>query len=604
MLSPGKHYLEVPKEFKANLAFRQKILNECAKNPERQKEEIQKCAEDVLYYVNVYVWQFNPNERIGREVGPFITYEFQDEAIRSLHSAIEDRHDLVIEKSREMGVSWLCDIVFEHLAHFLKNMKFLVVSRNAEAVDSHDPDSLFWKIDFLHDHLPVWLKPKVSRRDMFFGFDLTQSTITGQATTGKAGVGGRATAAFFDEFSQVREDYEVLNRTADTTKCRIFNGTHKGLDSAFHELTQRVDIKKLRMHWSQHPEKRKGLYQYNEETHLIDLLDREYKHHVDYDFVRDGKLRSVWYDAECERRKNPRAIAEDLDIDPRSSMNQVFNGAVIRSLIRSHCRAPYWEGRVEYDKETGKLVKLIPEKDGPLRLWLHLDPHGKAPVDLYAGGADVALGEGATPSVLCIYNAKTGEKVAEYANPLIRNVDFAELTVALCWFFRNEYDDGVKLAWDRRGPGVKYGERIIELGYRNVYLNTDDGYINPKIGEKPGWWATEEKKRVLIETYSQALENMSCCNRSEYAMLECLAFRWANSGKIEHSGSVNKKDPTKAGENHGDRVIADALAWKMVLSMGFSNLIHKPKPDKDVKVGSYAWRRELHQQMKQERELF
>ena len=35
-------------------------------------------------------------------------------------------------------------------------------------------------------------------------------------------------------------------------------------------------------------------------------------------------------------------------------------------------------------------------------------------------------------------------------------------------------------------------------------------------------------------------------------------------GGIGHSHSRNSNDPTKARENHGDRVIADAVAWKVI----------------------------------------
>lgn len=604
MLSPGKHHKKVPKEYEANFAFRKEMIRECKHSLERQAEEIAKCAEDALYYINAYVWQYNPNNAIGKEVGPFITYPFQDEAIFALHAAIEDKHDLVIEKSREVGVSWICDMVFEHLAHFKKNLKFLIISRNAEAVDSNDPDSLFWKLDHLHKWLPNWLKPRLKRRDMFFGFEETGSTITGQATTGKAGVGGRATAAFFDEFSQVREDYEVLNRTADTTKCRIFNGTHKGLDTAFHELTQRVDMKKLRIHWSQHPEKNRGLYQFNEETKRVDILDKKYEFPHTYDFIMDGKLRSPWYDAECVRRNNPRAVAEDLDIDPHSSMSQVFDGQLIRTLTRAYCIDPYWEGDVAFDPQTGKLIELVHRDGGPLRLWIHMSPDGKPARNNYASGADIAIGEGATPSVLTIFNADTGEQVAEYANAHIRNVEFGELSVALAWLFQNAHGDGMKMAWDKPGAGVKYGQRIIELGYRNVYFNTEETKMMPVESESPGWWPNEERKRVLIETYSHALKSRKCVMRSELSLKECLAFRWKSGNKIEHSGSVNKKDPTKAGDNHGDRVISAALGWKMVLSLGYSRLKHTPESAKEIKVGSYAWRNELHKKRQEESELF
>src|SRR5260370_34363113 len=135
-----------------------------------------------------------------------------------------------------------------------------------------------------------------------------------------------------DEFSQIEEDYEVLHRTSDTTGCRIFNFTHKGLGTAAYELTQRVDMRKLNLHWSQHPHKKKGLYRYDTEAKHVVSLDAGFQHDPDYSFITDGSptggpcpgLRSPWYDKECRRKGSARAVAMDLDIDPRGSVSQTL----------------------------------------------------------------------------------------------------------------------------------------------------------------------------------------------------------------------------------------------------------------------------------------
>jgi len=36
------------------------------------------------------------------------------------------------------------------------------------------------------------------------------------------------------------------------------------------------------------------------------------------------------------------------------------------------------------------------------------------------------------------------------------------------------------------------------------------------------------------------------------------------SDSIDHSGAIASEDPSNSKENHGDRVIADALAWLAV----------------------------------------
>jgi hypothetical protein len=43
---------------------------------------------------------------------------------------------------------------------------------------------------------------------------------------------------------------------------------------------------------------------------------------------------------------------------------------------------------------------------------------------------------------------------------------------------------------------------------------------------------------------------------------ECREYIFQASGSVEHSRSINTIDPTGARDNHGDRVIADALCWR------------------------------------------
>ena len=62
-----------------------------------------------------------------------------------------------------------------------------------------------------------------------------------------------------DEFAAVDQGHRVLSATRDATACRVFNSTHEGTSTAYYDLT-RGSIKKLRLHWSQHPLKAAGLY--------------------------------------------------------------------------------------------------------------------------------------------------------------------------------------------------------------------------------------------------------------------------------------------------------------------------------------------------------
>ena len=186
----------------------------------------------------------------------------------------------------------------------------------------HDenPDSLFWKIDFLLKHQPDWLKPNYVRRNFHFGNKDNGSTINGVATTTGAGIGGRCTAMFVDEFSRIEtpKAAAVLSGTADTTRCRIFNYTYWGPKShPSYELAERKDIRQLRLHWTLHPEKRVGLYHYDDSLKRVVVDDPGYEFDPDYIHVKDGKTRSPWYDSEERRRNDPQGMALDVEGEHR-----------------------------------------------------------------------------------------------------------------------------------------------------------------------------------------------------------------------------------------------------------------------------------------------
>lgn len=620
MLSPGKYHERVPRGQKENRKFRRALLERARGDRGFQQAIIDRCREDCLFWTNAFLMQFNPNS-IGshsERAGPFITWEFQDEAIEFILHGMDRRHDVPIEKSREMGGTYICLIPVLNRYLFRRHEQFIMISRNAEVVDkAGSQNTLFAKIDFMVEHLPSWMTRGRARRTKFAYYNpLLRSGITGQASTAKAGVGDRATAMFIDEFSQIQEDWEVWGRTSDTTRCRIFNGTHLGLDTAFYKLTQREGVRKIVMHWSQHPDKRRGLYRWNAETQAPDILDHsldgklvmlgdaEYEFPGEYPFSRDGTpsggpypgIRSPWYDNECMRRPNARSVAMDLDINPVGSVSQVFDPLMIARLV-SRTYEPLFEGDILFNRDTGEPQELISSPGGPLRLWVHpiFDPHPRVlrvPKARYAAGADVSAGTGATPSCWSCARIATGEKVAEFADPNLSPDKFAVKCVALNRLFCDGDGVGAYFAWEKQGPGSTFGVELIRKGYRHVYMDEPEGDLMSVPSTKPGWSPGKENKRLLIEQYMADLESGRFTNPSAIALQDTAAFKYDGRGQPVNSKAEVDDDPSGARENHADRVIADALCAKMVRERG-GGIVSEPKREEPVTVLSRAGRERL-----------
>jgi len=578
------------------------------------------CAQDPIFFMNGFGWTYNPRGKtpIGRKPFrkvPFILYEdFQDETFLELIDHI-DKRDLLIEKSRDMGASWLCisAIAWYWLFHPLNS--FLLVSRVEEYVDKPgNPKAMFWKFDYLVDNLPRWLQPagyskNIHRRNMHAENPENGSVIDGESTNKRVARGDRRTAIVLDEFAAVEQGESVLSATRDATDCRIFNSTPEGTNNAFYKM-KLTRIDKIRLHWTAHPLKAAGLY--TREGGEFVVLDKEYWTNYDdptglmieYDRMitdrevplPDGKRRSPWYADQCDRAGSAREIAEQLDIDYEGSGHQFFSPDKIQEVIDAFARPPFVVGDLEYDEVTAEPIRFREDPEGRLKLWCMVSASGKPMVsNRLSVGGDVSAGTGASNSCLAGIDMVLHEKVFEFASPFARPEKFAYIAVALCRWFKGVKGHEPFLIWESGGPGRQFGSRVTELQYGNIYLRRNDATITRKVSDIPGYAATTEGKVSLLGDYRAAVEGKRYINRSRVALEETLEYVFSPSGAVIHARSANKEDPSGAKSNHGDRVTADALAWK-----GVHETAVKPEraPEPEIPVGSLAWRNQMREAAK------
>lgn len=581
------YYDKVPKDMTGNLQFRKKLVKEVLGDAAAQLEIAQICSREPLFWLNVFGWTFDPRLGTKLQVIPFITFDVQDEIIYEIYQAL-GYYDLLIEKSRDEGASWLSMACLTHQWQFERDQQFSVTSRKGDLVDkTGNKDALFWKIMFLADHQPGWLKPFYEHNEMTLMHPDLDSTIIGESATGEVGRGGRNRAMFLDEFSAFNRDdgYKVESATASNTNCRIFNGTPRGTGNSFFDIRQALQEgirsgKKLRIHWTEDPRKNMGLYisgaGYREvypgamdheryDDNDIVFLDRspcgrevdEFDFDDDFKFILDGKIRSPWYDNECKRYSHPMLVAQELDIDYHNSSFRFFDENVLQKILEEQVCEPYHQGEFKFDKD-GQYLEWEEQENGPWRLWFNLDGHQRPPRHLtYVAGIDVALGTGASNSCISIGDDRTGEKVAEYTNPYVTPEDFGRLASRAHKLFNEAY-----MIWENNGPGRSFAAKLLEEGVSAFYHRRDDVSIKSKVSDIPGWASTKERKASLLGDYRDAQYHGDFTNPSYHAIIECREYVNLPDNTVKHSASMDNVDPTGAGSAHGDRVMADALCWK------------------------------------------
>ncbi len=530
------YYHLVPKSFDANLRFRRDMIKLGCESKDAARQLWIMCSRDILFYINTFCFTYDP--RRNPSALPWITWEYQDASILAILDAIQTGNSLALEKSRDMGASWMIIAVMEWLWHFRELQSFLMLSRKEDLVDkTEDPDSLFWKIDFIHKNQPGWLRPNIERNKLLIHNRDNSSTIAGDSTTGDAARGGRRTAILLDEFASVDNGHEVLAATADATTCRIFNSTPKGIGNAFYDIIQ-SPIKRIRLHWSIHPSKAEGLY------------------------YRDGKPRSPWYDLQCSTRSEAE-IAQELDINYLGAGHPFFSGSKIDAVERTLALPPYKIGELEYSLIDLRPSEFLEMERGRLKLWTHVDIKGQVNHDRhYVIGADISAGTGASNSAAVIGDAKTGEQIGEFVTSDMNPSEFAKIVIVLARYFSGPDGESAYVIWEANGSGMEFGKTILQLGFRNIYYRQNEQSISKKKTDIPGWFSNTEKKMLLLGEFRRALCAGDFTVRSKDLIKELREYVYSSNGGVSHSRASSVIDPSGANDQHGDRGIAGALCWK------------------------------------------
>jgi hypothetical protein len=302
-------------DFSERLKTRLKIQDACSRSEEARIFALAACKKDPIFFIDNFGWIFAAKSELqinGDPNFPFITFDFQKEFINDICKHIDEGQDVIVEKSRDMGVSWLFVYIIMWYWLFDESFSSHIGSYVENMVDNGTVDSLFGKFDYVLDNLPKWFmpkrfNPKKHRQSMKLLNPETFALITGQAPTKNFGKGARKKVIVFDELPAWEYGKEAWDTSADTTSCRIGNGTSQGANF-FKALRDGMfgEIDVITLHWRLHP-------------------------------LKDDK----WYEFECSRR-DAETIARELDISYEGS--QV--GRVYPQFIQSR-----EFGKFNYDPE-------------------------------------------------------------------------------------------------------------------------------------------------------------------------------------------------------------------------------------------------------------
>ena len=261
--------------------------------------------ENPAKWISDWLLTYDPR---GPEVGlpatvPFVLFPRQVEFIEFLHDRWKAREDGLAEKSRDMGVSWLCVAFGVWMWTFHAGTVIGFGSRKEEYVDHiGDPKSLFWKVRKTIELLPKEFKPHGFVPRIHSPFMRVLNPENGSSIIGEAGdnIGrGARTSIYFKDESAFYDRPELIDAAlSQTSNCKIDVSTPNGAGNPFYRKAVGGSIPKFTFEWRSDPRKD-----------------------------------DAWYEKQ-RRDLDPVVLAQEIDINYEASVTNAFipGDAVIKAM--------------------------------------------------------------------------------------------------------------------------------------------------------------------------------------------------------------------------------------------------------------------------------
>lgn len=242
-----------------------------------------RAAKDPVFFVRRYLRTFDPRPEAYPHIIDFDPYGFQEDQILEFVDAIRNSWDDFVEKSRDMGVSWIILAVILWFWIFEPGFQALIGTYIEDFVDNDELDSLFGKLVFMIEHIK---DPKILPKGFKIGKHKTYASLSnpvngnsilGKAPTKKFGRSGRYTVVLFDELGFWQFARQAWAASGDSARCRIAITTPPDEPSFAKQLRDGGKVHLTTLHWRLHPLKDDEWYEHEKARRT----DEEVLHELD-----------------------------------------------------------------------------------------------------------------------------------------------------------------------------------------------------------------------------------------------------------------------------------------------------------------------------------
>jgi phage terminase large subunit len=261
-------------------------------------------VEGCIAFIEDWVDTFDPRN-VGKPgklaTMPLIMFPRQHELVRFLFALIEQEANGLIEKSRDMGATWVCSAVSVWFLLFRKGTSIGWGSRKAILVDRiGDMDSIFEKMRFIIRSLPAFLLPVGWNEDNMGSMKIVNPAMDA-AITGESGDdigrGGRKLIYFKDESAHYEHPEAIEAALGENTRCQIDISSVNGTGNPFHIARENGQLwevgKPMRrdcvnvfiMDWRDHPEKNQKWYEERRAFYASKGIPHKFAQEIDRNYT-------------------------------------------------------------------------------------------------------------------------------------------------------------------------------------------------------------------------------------------------------------------------------------------------------------------------------
>ena len=262
-------------------AFR---LEHLRRNPDEMHALIRH-YQDGNYADFICDWMITYDPRKKPSELPFQLFPRQREYIGWLYKRWKDKEDGLVEKSRDMGLTWLCSAFAVCVWLFEEGQTVAFGSRKEDLVDKiGDPDCIFEKMRIILRNIPSDFRPPGYEEKRHATHLKIINPVNGTIIKGESGDqigrGGRSSIYFKDESAFYERPERIEAALSMNSDVKIDVSTPNGTGNPFYRKRHGGKIPVFTFHWTDDPRKDDAWYE--KQKQILDPVILAQEVEIDY----------------------------------------------------------------------------------------------------------------------------------------------------------------------------------------------------------------------------------------------------------------------------------------------------------------------------------